>query len=265
MDQLPYPLDYMHKFNVHKWLGLNVADDDLASIARMYGVRPGELKRVERRLQENVVRLAARLAESRGGGAGTAAAPITVLALGDSISSDRESFVRILNRYWQGTSRTVVDCAVSGNTTSDIIDRLYITVMNQSFDWVVLFVGTNDCRQPEDEEHFPVTSLQEYRRNMQYLIRVLQKHGKQVILVTLPPVDNRRLLEFLGPGRIYDQHHIDSTNQALRELASSDGLKIADLAAALASQDEDVLTPDGLHLNDAGQLILCGLLLDIMP
>jgi len=265
MNQLPYPLDYLHKFNIHKWLGLNVADDDLASIARMYGVRPGELKRVERRLQDNVARLAARLASSRGGGPRPAAAPLTVLAFGDSISSDREGYVHILNRYWQGSSRTVVDCAVSGNTTSSLLDRLYITAMNQKFDWVVLFIGTNDCRLPEDEEHVPVTSLPEYQRNLEYLVKVFQKSGKQAVLVTLPPVDNRRLVDFLGHGRIYDPKHIAAANQLIRELASRNGLKVADLAAAIDAQRDDVLTADGLHLNDAGQLALCGLLLDILP
>jgi len=265
MNQLPYPLDYLHKFNVHKWLGLNVADDDLRSIARMYGVRPGDLKRVERKLQENVVRLAARLSQTRGGSPSSTAVPLTVLAFGDSISSDREGYVRILNRYWQGTSRTVIDCAVSGNTTGDLLDRLYITAMNQEFDWVVLFIGTNDCRQPEDDEHVPVTSLQEYQRNLEYLFKVFQKHGKQVIVVTLPPVDNRRLIAFLGPGRIYEQKHIAAANQLIRELASRNGLKVADLAAAIEAQTGDYLTPDGLHLNDEGQLALCRLLLDILP
>ena len=231
----------------------------------MYGVRLPELKKVERQLQENVVRLAARLAESRGGHPSPAVKPLTVLALGDSISSDRESYVRILNGYWKGTSRAVIDCAVSGNTTSDLLDRLYITAMNQTFDWVVLFIGTNDCRQPEDEEHIPVTSLQEYQRNVQYLIGVFQKHGKQAVLVTLPPVDNRRLIDFLGHGRIYDQNHIAAANQLIRELASRNGLKLADLAAAIDAQGDDVLTPDGLHLNHEGQLILCRLLLDILP
>ena len=265
MNQLPYPLDYMHKFNVHKWLGLNVADDDLASIARMYGVRLPELKKVERQLRQNVARLAARLAESRGGRPTPAPEPLTVLALGDSLSSDREGFVRILNRHWEGTSRTVVDCAVSGNTTGDILDRLYLTVMNQAFDWVVLFVGTNDCRMPDDEEHIPVTSLQEYRRNVEYLLRLFRKHGKKVILVTLPPVDNKRLVEFLGAGRVYDRKHIDAANRLLRELAAAEGLAIADLAAAIDAQEADVLTPDGLHLNHEGQLALCGLLLDLLP
>jgi hypothetical protein len=109
MNQLPYALEFMHKFNMHKWLGLLVRDDDLVSIARMYGVRPRELRMIEKRLQANVAELAARLAQGRArpatdgaSGAGSPGAPLAVLALGDSITSDRGSYVHILNRYWKG-------------------------------------------------------------------------------------------------------------------------------------------------------------------
>ena len=273
MNQLPYALDYMHKFNVHKWLGLLVRDDDLVSIARMYGVRPGELRKIEKRLQTNVSQLAAQLSQGArkpatqgAGGAGSPGAPLAVLALGDSISSDRESYVNILNCCWKGTHRRMIDCAVSGDSTSDLVDRLYSTVMNLEFDWVVIFIGTNDCRQVDDPARMTRISLQEYQRNMEYFTDQFLSRGKQVILVTIPTVDMRRFNEFFpGSGWTYDKERIDATNRGLRELASRKGLKVADLAKAIAAQSNDVMTPDGLHLNSAGQLILSRLLLEIIP
>ena len=135
MNKLPYALDYMHKFNMHKWLGLLVRDDDLRSIARIYGVHPRELRAIEKRMQANVAGLAARLAQGRGkpaaegaNGAGSPGVPLRVLALGDSITSDREGYVNILNRYWKGTARTMIDCAISDDSTSNLIDRLHATV-----------------------------------------------------------------------------------------------------------------------------------------
>ena len=262
MDQLPYALDYMHKFNIHKWLGLNVSDDDLVSIARMYGVRSGELRKVEKSLQANVEQLAARLP----GKAKPAATPLAVLALGDSITSDRESYVRILNSYWKGTGRKMIDCAVSGDSTSDLIDRWYSTVVNQEFDWVVIFIGTNDCRQADDPARMTRISLQEYQRNMEYFTDQFLTRGKQVVLVTIPPVNMSRFKEsFPQNGWIYDRERIDATNRALRDLAAHKGLKVADLAKALDAQSEDVMTPDGLHLNGTGQLILSRVLLEVIP
>lgn len=263
----------MHKFNMHKWLGLLVRDDDLGSIARIYGVRPGKLRIIEQRLQANVAELATRLAQDRGNpamhgasGAGGSGAPVVVLALGDSITSDREGYVHILNCYWKGTPRKMIDCAISDDSTSNLIDRLYISVLNQEFDWVVIFIGTNDCRQVDDPAHMARISLSEYQSNMEYFVDLFVKRDKQVILVTIPPVDMRRFNEsFPNSGWIYDKERIDATNRGLRELASRKGFKVADLAKAIDAQSDDVLMPDGLHLNSTGQLILSHLLLEIIP
>jgi|WetSurMetagenome_2_1015567.scaffolds.fasta_scaffold240308_2 lysophospholipase L1-like esterase len=264
MNQLPFPLDYLHKFNIHKWLGLLVADDDLRSIARIYGASHGELRKIERRYQENVVRLAAGLKQTVKGP--EASSPLTVLALGDSISSDREGYVRILNSYWKGTSRAVLDCAISGNTTSSLLDRLYDSAMTRQFDWIVIFIGTNDNRQLDDRWHIPVTGLDEYRRNMDYFTDLFPSLGKKVILVTVPPVDNKRFGAFLPKTRRnYDPARIAAANQVLRDIGKRKNIAVADLAAAIDAQTEDVLTPDGLHLNDTGHLILCRLLLGILP
>jgi lysophospholipase L1-like esterase len=133
-------------------------------------------------------------------------------------------------------------------------------------DWVVIFIGTNDCRQADDPALVTRISLQEYQRNMEYFTDVFQKRGTKVILVTIPPVNMRRFNEsFPNSGWTYGRERIDATNRGLRELASRKGLMVADLAKALDAQSDDVMTPDGLHLNSAGQLILSRLLLEIIP
>jgi lysophospholipase L1-like esterase len=266
MNQLPWALDYAHKFNIHKWLGLLVKDDDIISIARMYGARPRELRKVEKQIQANVADLAARLAQDKGKPAAGTGAPLAVLAVGDSITSDRESYVSILNAYWKGTPRRMIDCAVSGDSTSDLIDRWYGTVMNQQFDWAVIFIGTNDCRQVDDPSHTARISLPEYQKNMEYFVDQFLARGTTVVLVTIPPVNMTRFKEtFPDAGWFYDKDRIDATNRGLRELASRRGLKVSDLAKAIGAQNEDVMTPDGLHLNSAGQLILSRLLVEIIP
>ena len=40
---------------------------------------------------------------------------------------------------------------------------------------------------------------------------------------------------------------------------------LADLARTIAEQEEDVLEPDGLHLNSRGQRMICELLLELLP
>ncbi len=260
MEQLPYPLEFMHKFNLHKWLHLNVPDDDLATIARVYGVRRGLLARIDRRYRQNVERLAASLPRRA---EPPLEHPLTILALGDSITSDRESWARILARYWrEDPRRRILDSAVSGDTTSSLLERYHSTVGNQEFDWVVLFIGTNDCRQLDGKT--PMVSLEEYRRNLEILLDRLS--GRRIVLVTLPPADNERFRAFFpDSGNSYEAGHLAAANRLLRELASRRKLALADLAAGLESLGAEALEPDGLHLSSAGQLVLCRLLLELLP
>jgi lysophospholipase L1-like esterase len=264
MNQLPYPLEFMHKFNLHKWLGLLIEDDDLGSIARIYGVSRGRLTRIERGFREKIARLAASLPKRK---EKPLASPLTILALGDSITSDRERWVKILNCYWrEDPNRRLLDCAVSGNTTSDLLDRFYSTVLNQEFAWVVLFIGTNDCRQLDDPARISAISLDDYRRNVEYLTERFTERGKRIVLVTLPPADTARLRAFLPEANYcFDSARLEATNRYLRELAARKSFAVADLAASIQAQSLDVLEEDGLHLNGTGQTILCRLLLDLLP
>jgi lysophospholipase L1-like esterase len=260
MEQLPYPLDFMHKYNLHKWLRLLVEDGDLGSIARIYGASRGALRRIDRGYRENVDRLAASLPRRA---QAPLEKPVTVLALGDSITSDRESWARILARYWRDDpTRRILDSAVSGDTTSSLLERFNSTVANREFDWVVLFIGTNDCRQLDEKT--PMVSLEEYRRNLQAILDRLA--GKRIVLVTLPPADNARFRSFFpDSGNSYDAGHLDAANRVLRELAAGRQVALADLAKGLQGMGGDALQPDGLHLSSAGQLVLCRLLLDLLP
>ncbi len=264
MEQLPYTLEFMHKFNLHKWLGLAIEDAELGAIARIYGVSRARLARIERGFQGNVARLASSLPKRE---EKPLPSPLTILAVGDSLTSDRESWVRILNRYWrEEPNRRVLDCAVSGDTSSDLLDRFYSTVVVQDFDWVVLFIGINDCRQLDDPAQISMISLEEYRRNVDYLTGWFLQKGKRIVLVTLPPVDNTRMRAYFSDeNSCYDPARLEATNRYICELAGGKGFAVADLAAAIQAQGLEVLGEDGLHLNGAGQIILCRLLLELLP
>ena len=264
MQKLPYPLEFMHKFNLHKWSGFTIGDDELAAIARLYGVSRGKLARIDRRLREHVAQLAATLPPRP---ARPLEKPLVYMALGDSISSDRESYAKILNQYWRDDpQRRFLDCAVSGDTTCHLLNRFYATIANQRCDWVVMFIGTNDCRQLDDPARITFISLEDYRRNLDYLTDRLLERSKRLVLVTLPPADNVRFRAFVPDfNQCYDADYLAKANRILRDLAAKKQLGLADLAAAIQAQNEDVLEPDGLHMNSTGHLILCRLLLDILP
>ena len=265
VNQLQHSLAFVHKFNLYKPSGLLIEEDDLSSIARVYGVSLEELKRIEAGFQGNIAELSASLApETRA----AADPPLTILAIGDSITSDRESYVKILNHYWRGDpSRQLLDAAVSGDTSADLIKRFYSTVLNREFHWAVLFIGTNDSMQLNDQRRISVLSLDEYKRNIRFITETLLAQGKRLIQITIPPVDNARTRSFFPDANAaYTKEHIGEVNDFIREWAGKNSYPIADLARAIEEQEEeDVLEPDGLHLNGRGQRTICELLLELLP
>ena len=270
VNQLQHPLDFVHKFNLYKKSGMLIQDDDLSSIARVYGVSPEELKLIEEGFQRNIAELAASLPRAAAAAADPAndgTPSLSILAVGDSITSDRESYVRILNRYWQeDPKRRMLDAAVSGDTSADLIKRFYSTVMNREFQWAVLFIGTNDSLQLDDSRKISVLSLDEYRRNIRFITESLSAAGKRLIQITIPPVDNVRLRGFFRDSNsVYTAEHIAEVNEFIRGWAGENGYPVADLARAIEEQEADVLEPDGLHLNGRGQRMICQLLLDLLP
>jgi len=270
VNQLQYPLAFVHKFNLYKLSGLLIEDDDLASIARVYGVPLEDLEKIEAGFQRNIAGLSASLPQRQRPAAdqpddGTP--PVSILAIGDSITSDRESYVKILNHFWRSDpSRQMLDAAVSGDTTADLIKRFYSTVLNREFQWAVLFIGTNDSFQLDDERRISVQSLDEYKRNIRFITETLIARGKKLIQITIPRVDNTRLRSFFPEANsVYTVQQIGEVNDFIRQWAGKNGYPVADLARAIEKQGEDVLEPDGLHLNGSGQRLICEMLLEALP
>ena len=254
----------MHKFNLYKLSGLLIEDHDLSSIARVYGAPLKELEKIEAGFRRNIAELSTSLPAE---GKPPADPAVSILAIGDSITSDRESCVKILNHHWRKyLSRQMFDSAASGDNSADLIKRFYSTVLNQEFQWAVLFIDTNDCCQLDDPSRISVLSLEEYKRNIRFISETLLGRGKNLIQITLPPADNTRLRHFFPEANsVYTKKHIGEINDFIREWTGEKGYPAADLARAVERQDRDILGPDGLHLNSAGQRLICELLYDLLP
>ena len=265
MNQLPYDLKFCHRFNLHKKMGFNIEDDDLKSIARIYGVPEKELRAVDEELKQEV-RDSAKIVQDRIGTRNNDSAVI-YLALGDSITSDRTSYMNIIRELWkENRNRTVIDAGISGDTTADVTNRFYSDVLSQTFDAASVFIGTNDSRGLGDGYGMTNVGVKEYSRHLNYYIRRLKETGAQVIAVTIPPVDNERLIRFFGEESnwAYSKEHIEKVNKTIRKTARKENIQTADLAAAVEQTGIDPLGEDGLHMNAAGQRLCAQLILQIL-
>jgi lysophospholipase L1-like esterase len=265
MEQLPYELSFYYRFNLHKLAGLLIEDNDHESIARICGVTDEEIKAVDEELREKVHDAAVSIrAEMSYIVPGSSA---SYLALGDSITSDRLSYAKIIRALWQDNpDRKVIDAGISADTTSDVINRIYTDVLLQEFDRATIFIGTNDCRGQKDTYKMTNTSVGEYENNLHYLISRLKDTGARVWIITLPPVHHERFETFFGRknNSVYNDAQLAKMNTLIRKAAKKFKTGLIDLASEIESSGIDALDEDGLHLNLEAQTLLARLLLPVL-
>ena len=269
VNQSPYDLEFIHRFNLYQGAGLSIAEDNIEAIARVYGVSQDRLQAIEHRFRTNVARLAEELRESLP--PRQAALPCRILAVGDSMTADREGYVNILRAYWgDHPGRALFNAGKSGETTADVLGRMP-DILSRQLERAVLFIGTNDCGGPVSNSVHPEpveggqVSFSESARNLEYIVGNLLDAGKRVVQVTLPPADNDRMKRYFGDENwFYEPARIQRMNDFIRDQSRTCGTGLADLAAEIAARDIDPLRPDGLHLNSRGHLLLAGLLARII-
>lgn len=142
----------------------------------------------------------------------------------------------------------------------------------------LLEFGGNDCdhnwmevaADPEGE-HLPHTPLQQFLENMQSMAQSLLSSGIQPILMTLPPLDAQRYLDFIGRlgsdtsavlrwlgdvQMIYRWQEMYSS--AIARLASKLNLPLADVRSRFLSRRDygSLIARDGIHLTAAGYTLV---------
>lgn len=131
----------------------------------------------------------------------------------------------------------------TGYTTREAA-KILKAVLAEKPDFVIMFFGLNDSALPGQIQHVPV---EEYRRNLSDMASQIASAGAWVVLVTPPPVDERRI-------KSRSMAHTAQYAQACLELAGEMHIPVVDLFQKL--QEEKGWTKacllDGLHLSANG-------------
>lgn len=138
--------------------------------------------------------------------------------------------------------------------------------------------GGNDCdynwhevaAQP-DGEHLPNTPLPQFLSNMQSMVQSLQQAGIQPILMTLPPLDAEKYLDFIARlvsdkdavlhwlgdvQMIYRWQELYS--DAIARLALRLNLPLVDVRSRLLARRDyqTLIARDGIHLTESGYQVV---------
>lgn len=244
------------KFNMHKLI-LDIEEDDYGRIGMVFGDNPDKVRDFLNCFSENLYRQAQMLKDKID--LPEVKTRKAIAFIGDSITSDRESFMNILKKAFENeTNLGFIDAAVSGDKSDDARMKFYYRTMRHHPDIVHILLGTNDIRESDDKYGNTCVSLHDYKMNMEYMVGTLTEEGIKVILSTISPVDNTGLKKrFPDDNWIYHRENMDRVNEILEEISLKYQVTLNDMRPVYGKfETKELLLSDGLHLNENGQQLL---------
>ncbi len=244
------------KFNMQKLI-LDVPERDTLRLAGIFDAEEEEIRKLLDDFEKTVRRQAEEIRESCD--IPQVHGNRRLVFIGDSITSDRESFFNIIRKIYEKEERLAwIDAAISGDKSDDARMKFYERAMNHHPDIAHILIGTNDMRENMDEDGESCLSLAEYERNLEYIVKRLSKEGISVILSTISPVLAGGVgKRFPEDNWTYQRSNIDAVNSIIEQMAAKFGAKLNDMREVYGRyQAEEILFRDGLHLNELGQRLL---------
>lgn len=170
----------------------------------------------------------------------------TLLLMGDSITSDRVSYGKIAERI---LPCKVVDCAISGSKTNDVINHINNHLNNNKSDIISVLVGTNDHVCIDKECKYPVVSIEEYKRNLILIAEKAKTCGAKLVFHSIPKIDLEGFYSWDNPKFASCDVNI-IYNNAVKEVAEKYDAVFNDMRYIFDEYPiKELLEPDGVHLS----------------
>ena len=179
---------------------------------------------------------------------------MTILAVGDSITDDLQSWAEVLRRALDlvrpGAGIEVVNAGLSGDTTAAAISR---SARLPHADLALVLLGTNDARRHGGGD--VLLSDAQTARGVRALDRLLRRRCGEVRWITPPPVVDRRVAEHAPFGIAQLGWRRADLRRKARVVAGAAGA--IDLWEAFGDPPcETLLCPDGVHPSLRGQRVI---------
>lgn len=148
----------------------------------------------------------------------------------------------------------VIGAGISGNKVPDLQARLERDVLAHDPTTVVIYIGINDVWHWELPNHTG-TPTDQFEAGLRSIVDTLQTSGARVLLCTPSMIGEKH------DGTNPQDAMLDEYSSISRSVAQDLGAETCDLRAEFVeylrehnteNQEKDVLTTDGVHLNEAG-------------
>jgi lysophospholipase L1-like esterase len=252
-DELERLVQFCHPRKILAGTRLPGRLDD-ASLARLYASSIEEPRALRAAFDARAAEAARRLLQDDAvHSAALSLGTGTVLALGDSITDDAQSWAEILRHVLRSVrpGARVVNAGLSGDSTTNAIARLHHLACDPP-DCVLVLLGTNDARRHRGG---PVlVSSRETARNLVSLHRALATMGRpRVAWIVPPPV----LEDCIAADPVLREAELSWRAADVAAKAAlvrrMPGLVVDTWPTFGVPPSRELLLPDGLHPSLAGQ------------
>lgn len=166
--------------------------------------------------------------------------PGVAVCLGDSITEGTpDGGLPFPARIAAQTGKTVINAGEGGEKASGGASRANTVLQKHKPAAMTILYGANDVIQGRSHEE-AVASLAS-------IIAACRNNQTRPILATTPP---------MVAGHAIWNGNVELLNELIRGLASSEGVSLVDLEQEFGSDPSMLLAPDGLHPNDAGNMVI---------
>ncbi|MBO9592568.1 MAG: lipolytic protein G-D-S-L family [Niabella sp.] len=205
--------------------------------------------------------------------------PLTIVTFGNSTTALRASVQKVyaLRLHEQldslGIANTVINSGVPSSHSGSIkdnsfakvihaMDRFDTAVLKHHPDWVTINFGLNDAYQDKGQGTPSRIPLKQFKKNISYFIRRIEKQGGKVILLTPNPL-----------GSKFEQYRYDRVKayaDVIRKIARKKHLHLVDSWLLFYNytnalhQPLDALFTDSIHPNDTGHQLIATALAQII-
>lgn len=259
---------FRFQFNVHKALGsMNISDLDIPLLAAIYGVAETDVAAELQFAHDRVEYYAEKLKKIEGTLCLPANQKTKILFLGDSNTSNRQSYYHIIRTALKGYPNIETkDLSISAQKAIDLFTAMYPNTIGERAELAHIMIGTNDVRRIDYLRDVYFTSPLEFKKNVDFIISSLMENGTKVIVSTLPPIsEERTMVQYEGYHTVYPQEDRVLFNEIMIEVAGKYGAVVNQMENVYGQYTAEELTrDDGIHLNELGHELLAQNLLKIL-
>ena len=241
-----------------------------AALPEVLGLDAARYAALAARFAERARGAAGRLLAEEGFAARVAALPFrpgeSVLAVGDSVTDDLQSWAEILRHLLDlrrpGDGVQVVNGGLSAHTTAMVLRR-WPALLARRPDWIICLLGGNDVTRVGPEPTKPQVSPAESVANLVELRRIAAaRAAASWVWITPAPVHEARASGF-PPFRWGESTWRNADVLALAEALRAFEEPVVDLTAVFGVPAAgDLQGPDGVHPSLAGQTAIARALVE---